>query len=114
MLEFDIPSIITSNPLLVLPIPYLQPVTFDVTNKFVSKCFVILFTGKIVFPSHKLAGTTNISAKLSSMEFFSKKLSISKSKSHVFLLYNVSMPIMELSSILIISKDAPESNPSSF
>ncbi|KFM16244.1 copper resistance D protein [Marine Group I thaumarchaeote SCGC RSA3] len=26
------------------PIPYLQPVIFDVTNKLVSKCFVIFFT----------------------------------------------------------------------
>jgi hypothetical protein len=44
MLEYDIPSIITSNPLDNFPIPYLQPVIFDVTNKFVSKCFVISLT----------------------------------------------------------------------
>jgi len=37
MLEFDTPSIITSNPSGIFPIPYLQPVIFDVTNRFVSK-----------------------------------------------------------------------------
>ena len=44
MPEYDVPSIITSKPLGNLPTPYLQPEIFDVTNKLVSKCFVIFLT----------------------------------------------------------------------
>ena len=101
MLEFDTPSIITSNPSDVFPIPYLQPVIFDVTNRFVSKCFVISFTCNAVLFMPKLAGTTNISAKFSSTPSellinFSK----SKSKFCFLLLNNPSIPIIEFSSIL--------------
>ena len=92
MLEYDIPSIITSYPEGNLPIPYLHPVIFDVTNKFVSKC-EISFTSKLFFLRLNLQVTTSISARFSSIanEFF-KNFSTSKLNSSCFLSNKESIP----------------------
>ena len=66
MLEFDTPSIIILKPSDIFPIPYLQNVNFDVTNRFVSKCFIITFTSITVLFMPKLAVTSSISVELSS------------------------------------------------
>ena len=110
MLVFETPSILISKPSLSLPMPYLQPVIFEVTNKFVSKCFEILLTLKIVISLVRLAGNTSISARRSSTpRLFSVKLSKSKLNFSVFLSNIESIPITYSSSMLKINKDAPES-----
>ena len=84
MLEFDTPSIIILKPSDIFPIPYLQPVIFDVTNRFVSKCFVISFTCNIVLFIPKLAGTTTY---LLNFHLFSELLINFQDLNHKFVFF---------------------------